>query len=126
MQVKLKVKVENVEPGKIQGQMIARATSKSNTVTFDVIEGLMSISEGDRLTVEVRDTPPKSLDSYEFCGHGYKVPRKGGEGEIISLWGILFVFEPEIGLEEGKKYYVCLSKQRAKRPKTAKRPAQAK
>ncbi|MCE4604543.1 MAG: DNA-directed RNA polymerase subunit G [Aeropyrum sp.] len=122
MNVKLKVKIEEIEPGRLQGQRIASGKArKGPKVKFDVIDGLLDVGEGDTLQIEVISSKPESLDDYEFCGHGYKVPASGENVEILSIWGILFAFEPPIGLEEGVKYYVCISRQARKSRKPKKK-----
>ncbi|BAA81025.2 hypothetical protein APE_2015.1 [Aeropyrum pernix K1] len=115
MAKKLDLKIESMEPGKLQGQLIATAKSKKATVMFDVIKDLVPLSEGDRIVIEVLEEKPKSLDKYVFCGHGYKVPSEKSGVDILSVWGILFVFEPQIELELDKKYYVCISKRERRR-----------
>ena len=105
----LKLAVEQVEPGKLKGQWIATAQSSSEKVVFDVIEGLLSLKQGDVIEITVTDTRPGNLDPYDFCGHGYLV-KATDEKEIFSIWGILFIFEPPIGLKDNVKYYLCIRK----------------
>ncbi len=106
-----KATVEKLEPGKLRGQYIATAKGRSRTVIFDVIEGLLDLSEGDKIEITVTDKRPSSLDKYDFCGHGYLAASKGEE-ELLSLWGILFHFKPAIGLEENVKYYLCIKREK--------------
>ncbi|BAN90733.1 DNA-directed RNA polymerase subunit G [Aeropyrum camini] len=115
MAAKLDLKIEEIEPGRLQGQLIATAKSRKATVKFDVIEDLIPLSKGDRIVIEVREEKPSSLDKYVFCGHGYKVPSEKDGVDILSVWGIIFVFEPPIDLQAEKKYYICIYKREQKR-----------
>ncbi len=105
----MKLIVEKVEPGKLKGQQIATAKSSSEKVVFDVIEGLLTLKTGDAIEITVTESKPDNLDPYDFCGHGYLV-KSTDEKEIFSMWGIVFVFEPPLGLKDNVKYYVCIKK----------------
>ncbi|MEN2999654.1 MAG: DNA-directed RNA polymerase subunit G [Acidilobaceae archaeon] len=105
----LAVTVEELRPGNIQGQSIAKGVAEGRTVVFDVIKGTMEVKKGDRLELHILDKRPKDLEEYEFCGHGYLVAEEEKFNEtIISLWGIIFKFHPPLGLKAEKKYYVCV------------------
>ncbi|MCE4611509.1 MAG: DNA-directed RNA polymerase subunit G [Desulfurococcales archaeon] len=109
MELVLKAIVEKVEPGKLRGQRIARARAGDRTITFDVIENLFSVEEGDTLEILVSDSRPENLDPYDFCAHGYLAASRDN-AELLSLWGILFLFEPPIGLQDNVKYYLCIKR----------------
>jgi DNA-directed RNA polymerase subunit G len=110
VEVVIEAVVEKVEPGKLRSQKIATARSGDRTVVFDVIEGLLDVMEGEKLRIVVSTRAPANLDDYVFCGHGYLAARRD-DRELLSLWGILFLFTPPIGLEDNVKYYLCIAKQ---------------
>lgn len=113
MAVELEGRVESVEPGKLKGQSIVTVKAGDYTVRFDVIEGLMSIAEGERVTIKFTESKPGDLDYYHFCGHGYLVsPEEEAGKTIFSIWGIIFIVEPPLGLKDGVKYYLCIRKER--------------
>ena len=101
--------VEKVEPGKLRGQKIAYARAGNRMITFDVIEGLLALSEGDKIKILVSDERPESLDPFDFCGHGYLAAFRD-DSELLSLWGILFLFKPPLGLKDNVKYYLCIKR----------------
>lgn len=105
---RLVYRIEDVNPGKLKGQLIAMAKGSSGSLQFDVIEGLMSVNKGDIIEVTLTTEKPENLDPYDFCGHGYLV-RRVDDHEIFSIWGILFVFSPPVGLRDNVKYYLCVS-----------------
>jgi len=112
---RMTVTITSVEPGNIKGQMIAEGKARGYKVKFDVITSLYSVKEGEKYVIELRSSPPRSLDSYVFCGHGYVVQdilqelREPLNVTIFSVWGIVFRFEPRIEeLEPEKKYYICI------------------
>ncbi|MCX8195736.1 MAG: DNA-directed RNA polymerase subunit G [Acidilobaceae archaeon] len=101
--------VEDVKPGNIQGQSIARADAEGRKVIFDVIKKTLEVKKGDLLEIHVMTKRPKNLEEFEFCGHGYLIaPEDAYKETILSLWGIIFKFSPPLGLEMEKKYYVCI------------------
>ncbi len=117
MRKRMTLTIERVERGEIKGQKIAHGKGRGIKVKFDVLEDLFSINEGEKILLEIRDSPPSNLKDYLFCGHGYVVrePKKEAFEEynftILSVWGILFRFEPKINeLETNKKYYICIKK----------------
>ena len=112
MELLIKAIVERVEPGKLRGQKIAKAREDGRVITFDVIEELFSVKEGDVLEILVTDSRPESLDPYDFCAHGYLAAYRDNE-ELLSLWGILFLFEPPIGLQDNVKYYLCIKRRQS-------------
>ncbi len=113
MAVELDGKVEAVEPGRLKGQNIVTVKAGDYTVKFDAIEGLMSFVKGERLSITFSETKPENLDDYHFCGHGYLVSPESEVGKtIFSIWGIIFVVEPPLGLKDGVKYYLCIRKKR--------------
>jgi len=101
--------VERLEPGKLKGQKIAIARSRNAEIVFDVIEGLIDLRSGDNIVIEITPIKPENLDPYIFCGHGYLAAKKD-DAELLSLWGILFLFKPPIGLQDNVKYYLCIKK----------------
>lgn len=104
------VKVEDVREGRLKGQLIAEATYGDGKVVFDLVSDLVDVKPGEELILEIRDTQPDNLDSYKFCGHGFLAASESQNRKtLLSVWGLLFMFEPSIGLEENKKYYVCIS-----------------
>jgi len=107
---KMTITVENVSPGGLRGQKVVDATARGYTVKFDLIENLFEVSQGDKLLLEIRESPPSNLDNYIFCGHGYVASKLGDPFTLFSVWGILFRFEPALELEPDKKYYLCLQK----------------
>ena len=109
MELVIKATIESVEPGKLRGQKIAKARADGGIITFDVIEELFSVREGDVLEILVTDSRPKSLDPYDFCAHGYLAASRD-DAELLSLWGILFLFKPPIGLQDNVKYYLCIKR----------------
>lgn len=102
--------VESVSKGRLRGQMIARARVRGGgEMEFDLIEGVLSLGEGDSIRVEFLDSEPEDPEAYEFCGHGYLVAPEGEAGlTIFSIWGIIFKVKPPMGLEPERKYYLCL------------------
>ncbi|MEB3861095.1 MAG: DNA-directed RNA polymerase subunit G [Desulfurococcales archaeon] len=109
MERRITARIVNVEPGAIKGQRIVEASHEGGTLRFDLIGDLLDVGEGDVVEILVTDSKPGDLDSYQFCGRGYLVPGDGGR-EILSVWGILFRFEPGIGLEEEREYFLCIKK----------------
>jgi len=107
---KMTITVESVAPGGLRGQKVVEAAARGYRVKFDLIENLFEVSEGEKLLLEIRESPPSNLDNYVFCGHGYVASKPGDPFTIFSVWGILFRFEPAIDLELDKKYYLCLQK----------------
>ena len=110
---KMTLTVAQVSPGEIRGQKIVEATGRKQSVKFDLIEGLLEeeFREGEKIVLEIyEDNPPSKLDSYEFCGHGYVASDPDDDFTILSIWGILFRFEPKLNLKINKKYYVCISR----------------
>jgi len=104
-------KVKELKPGNIRGQYIATVDLGKHTLIHDVIEGTLKIKEGDKIRILVSEELPKDLDEYDFCGHGYLVEAEEKvDKTILSLWGIIFKFEPNIGLKEERKYYLCIKK----------------
>ncbi len=119
MRKKMTITITGINPGEIKGQLIAEGKAKGYTVKFDVLENLFKLSEGEKILLELRDKPPRNLEDYVFCGHGYIVRDVKQEQEnqqnitIFSVWGIIFRFEPAISdLEPGVKYYLCISRQK--------------
>ncbi len=105
-----KVKIEEVREGRLKGQLIAEAVYEDGRIVFDIVSDLMTLKPGDQLTIEVRESQPESLEDYSFCGHGFLVDPESKTGKtILSIWGLIFMFDPPIGLAENKKYYVCIS-----------------
>lgn len=105
---KMTVTVEAVEPGKLRGQRIVRAKSRRVKVEFDLIEDLLKINEGDKIVIEFHKSKPSSMDKYLFCGQGYMASKPEDSYTIFSIWGLIFRFEPSIGLEPETKYYLCV------------------
>ncbi len=103
-------RLSKVEEGKLRGQRIATLEGDDGaTVKFDVIEGLVDFVEGEKLALEILDDKPESLEEYAFCGHGYIAkPEEEAGKTIFSVWGILFIFDKKLGLQDGKKYYLCI------------------
>ncbi len=113
MAVELKGKVEAVEPGKLKGQSLVTVKAGEYTIKFDAIEGLMSFVEGESVSIAFSESKPENLDDYYFCGHGYLVSPDSEAGKtIFSIWGIIFIVEPPLGLKDGVKYYLCIRKKR--------------
>lgn len=109
MVVELSGEVEAVQPGRLRGQRIVTVSAGGYRVRFDSIEGLFSPSEGDRLDIVFSEAKPENIDDYHFCGHGYLVSPEAEAGKtIFSVWGIIFIVEPPIGLRDGVKYYLCI------------------
>jgi len=103
--------VKELRPGNIRGQYIATIDLGDHTLVHDVIEGTITLTEGEKVRIYVGEKLPKDLDEYDFCGHGYLLASEEHVGKtLLSLWGIIFKFEPGIGLEENKKYYLCIKK----------------
>jgi DNA-directed RNA polymerase subunit G len=103
--------VEELKPGNIRGQYIAKINLKDHVLVHDVIEGTLELNVGEKVKIYVGEKVPDDLDSYDFCGHGYLVASEDSLGKtILSLWGIIFKFEPKIGLKEDRKYYLCIKK----------------
>ncbi|MEM1927684.1 MAG: DNA-directed RNA polymerase subunit G [Acidilobaceae archaeon] len=103
-------RVSSVKPGFIRGQLIATAEYPGGLMVFDAIESLFSVKEGELLEVRVSDEKPGNLDELDFCGHGYLAAEEEIGETVLSLWGIVFRFKPPLGLEMGRKYYLCLKK----------------
>ncbi len=114
MELELEGEVVEVNPGRLRGQRIAKLrSSDGGEVIFDVIEDLLSLDKGDRVRIVIADERPfeGALESYDFCGHGYLVESEEIAGKtILSLWGILFLFNRKLGLKLNKKYYLCIQK----------------
>ena len=115
MEKKMTITVTSVKPGNIKGQLIAEAKARGYSVKFDVMTSIYNVEEGRKYVLEIRTSPPKDLEQYIFCGHGYVVQDILQELEnplnitVLSVWGIIFRFEPKIReLEPEQKYYVCL------------------
>ncbi|MGC9071425.1 MAG: DNA-directed RNA polymerase subunit G [Acidilobus sp.] len=108
--ITLELEVKAVEPSKLEGVRIARAEGNGEKVIFDMIEDLYVLSEGQRFKLVVSEEKPADLDSYEFCGHGYLVTGEDKGYTLISLWGVLFKFEPPLGLKTNQKYYLCIKR----------------
>lgn len=105
---RMTVTVESVEPGKLRGQKIVKAGSRRVKVEFDLIEDLLSVSSGDKIVIELRGGKPNKMDKYIFCGQGYMASKPEDPYTVFSIWGLIFRFEPNIGLEPEKKYYLCI------------------
>ncbi len=107
-----KGEVQELKPGNIRGQYIATIKlDRGYKLIHDIIEGTLDLKENDQVEIYIGDSLPEDLDKYVFCGHGYLVdPEENSNKTILSLWGIIFKFEPSIGLEEEKKYYLCIKK----------------
>lgn len=105
---RMTVTVEAVEPGKLRGQRIVRAKSRRVRVEFDLIEDLVNVESGDKIVIEFHREKPRSMDKYIFCGQGYMASKPEDEFTIFSIWGLIFRFEPNIGLEPEVKYYLCI------------------
>jgi len=110
--MKLVGEVVEIKEGNIKGQKIVEVNlGEGRRLVYDLIGDLMDVSTGDNLLVEILESKPENLDSYDFCGHGYLVTSEDEvNASLISLWGIIFKFTPPLGLELDKKYYVCLRK----------------
>jgi DNA-directed RNA polymerase subunit G len=106
--VTLSLEVKDVQPSKLVGVKTARAEGNGVSAQFDLIEGLYALNAGDRIEVLVDENKPEDLESYEFCGHGYLVTDESKGFTLLSLWGILFKFEPPLGLKLDQKYYICI------------------
>lgn len=111
--ISLDLEVRRVEPSKLEGVKIATAEGDGRKVTFDMIEGLYVLNEGERFTMVISEEKPSDLDSYEFCGHGYLVVGEDKGFTLLSLWGVLFKFEPPLGLRTNQKYYLCMRRAKA-------------
>ena len=109
MEKRFNVKIVGFRPGEIKGQRIAEGEYPGGRLVFDVIQDLVTLSEGDEVEIAIFDSEPGSMDEYSFCGRGYVVP-SSGDKTIFSIWGILFRFEPGIGLERDKEYILCIKK----------------
>ncbi len=109
---KMTITVSSVRPGGLRGQKVVEATARGYTVKFDHIGDLFEVAEGDKILIEIRESPPANLEGYIFCGHGYLASKPTDPFTILSIWGILFRFEPAINLEPDKKYYICLQKKK--------------
>lgn len=106
--IALQLEVKKVEPSKLEGVRIATAEGDGERVTFDMIEDLYTLNEGERFSLAISEEKPSDLNSYEFCGHGYLVVGEDKGFTLLSLWGVLFKFEPPIGLKPNQKYYLCM------------------
>lgn len=106
--------IRDVSEGHLRGQRIAEAQLDNGIILkFDVIRDLMSVSKGDKIGILITDEEPggEDLENTHFCGHGYLVESENLVGRtILSLWGILFVFNSKLGLIPNKKYYLCIEK----------------
>ena len=103
--------IASVKPGEIRGQRIVEASGRRQALKFDLIEGLFNeeFREDEKIVVEIYEgKPPSKLDNYEFCGHGYVASDPQDSFTILSIWGILFRFEPKINLKINQKYYLCM------------------
>ncbi|MEB3844934.1 MAG: DNA-directed RNA polymerase subunit G [Desulfurococcales archaeon] len=114
MKKRMTITIDKIDKGLIKGQLVAEGKGKGVKVKFDIIENLYNIKD-NKIIIEIRETPPAKLDKYIFCGHGYEVvePKADAFKErnytIISVWGILFRFEPKLSdIEPNKKYYICI------------------
>lgn len=115
MEKRMTITITSVQPGNIKGQMIAEAKARGYKVKFDVMTQLFTVGEGEKYILEIRSSPPKNLEKYVFCGHGYVVRdilqelKEPPKFTIISIWGLLFRFEPRLkDLRSEERYYVCL------------------
>ena len=106
MGVSIDARVVKVEPGAIKGQIIVEAQGDGVKVKFDVIKDLVDVKVGDEIKLVIEEAP---LEDAAFCGRGYVVPQSG-DRTIFSVWGILFVFTPSLGLEADKEYFLCIKK----------------
>ncbi|MGC9210034.1 MAG: DNA-directed RNA polymerase subunit G [Acidilobus sp.] len=104
------LEVKSIEQSKLEGVKVATAEGGGERVTFDVIEDLYVLDQGQKVRLVVSEEKPSDIDSYDFCGHGYLVTDEGKGYTLLSLWGILFKFEPPIGLKMNQKYYLCLKR----------------
>jgi DNA-directed RNA polymerase subunit G len=109
--VNIEAEIKSIIQSKLQNAKIVNASNEKQQVNFDLVGDIIKVSEGDKLEIIVDKKKPENIDVYDFCGHGYLVkPEKESKITILSLWGILFEFDPPIGLEENTKYYLCLRK----------------
>lgn len=106
--ISLSLEVKDVQPSKLEGVKIAKAEGQNETVTFDVIESIYTVSSGDKIEMVIDEDKPNDLDSFEFCGHGYLAADESKGFTLLSLWGILFKFAPPLGLKADTKYYLCM------------------
>ncbi|MCE4602733.1 MAG: DNA-directed RNA polymerase subunit G [Desulfurococcales archaeon] len=109
MEKRLTARIRSIEPGAIKGQRIVEASYEGGSLKFDLIGDLLEVGEGDVIEIVITDSKPEDLDPYQFCGRGYLVPSGGGK-EIFSVWGILFRFEPGLGLEVDREYFLCIKR----------------
>ncbi len=110
--ITLELEVQKVEPSKLEGVRVATAEGDGRKVTFDMVEGLYVLNEGERFTMVISEEKPSDLGSYEFCGHGFLVVGEDKGFTLLSLWGVLFKFEPPLGLKASQKYYLCIRRAR--------------
>lgn len=109
MEKRIRARIVSIEPGSIKGQMIATAESGEGLLRFDLISDLIRVGEGDTLEILLSDSKPGEVDGYDFCGRGYLVSSDSGR-EIFSVWGIIFRFEPPLGLEPDREYFLCIKR----------------
>ncbi|MDP8002773.1 MAG: DNA-directed RNA polymerase subunit G [Caldisphaera sp.] len=106
-----RVEIKKISPSKLQGAKVVEANNDKIHITFDLIENLFNVNEGDKIELYIDNKKPENIESYDFCAHGYLVkPEDQAKITILSLWGILFQFDPPIGLNYNEKYYLCLRK----------------
>ena len=113
----IRINIKKIEEGKIKGQSIAYAEGEGYKIIFDIIKDIYSVEEGGDYVLEIREEAPgeEELAKYVFCGHGYLVTdilselKEKYNYSIISIWGLIFKFEPKINeLKPNTKYYVCI------------------
>jgi len=109
MELVFEAVIDNIEEGAIKGQLIAEASYKGGSVRFDMLRDLINANVGDSIKIVISDSMPGNLEEYMFCGRGYKIPSTGDK-TIFSVWGIIFRFDGELGLEEGREYILCIKK----------------
>ncbi|MCE4621657.1 MAG: DNA-directed RNA polymerase subunit G [Desulfurococcales archaeon] len=111
-EVKLEGVVEGIEPGRIKGQKIVTVKlANGGTLVHDAVREVIDLSEGDKVSIVLSEERPANLDEYMFCGNGYLVAPESEKGKtIFSVWGLIFIFEPPLGLETDKKYYICIKR----------------
>jgi len=114
VRVELEGIVKDVAEGRLRGQLIAEAHLNNEIVLkFDVIKGVMDVDKEDRIRVLITDEDlgSEDIDNADFCGHGYLVESEDIVGKtILSLWGIIFMFNKKLGLIPNRKYYLCIMK----------------
>ncbi|AFZ70138.1 hypothetical protein Calag_0362 [Caldisphaera lagunensis DSM 15908] len=109
--INIEAEVKEIIQSKLQGAKIVNASNGNTQIYFDLVQDMIKISEKDKIQIVIDENKPENLDIYDFCGHGYLVkPEEESRITILSLWGIIFQFEPPLGLKENTKYYLCLRK----------------